>query len=145
MSDEMKFKEEELESMADKLLEQAAMSEISDQQELELPKPKKKAAKKKEADPAEAAKTNEERLNELLEKGKKKGSLTTKELEVLEEMNLDGETVDKFYETLEANGVDAVVGHEDMLDLTGRQTGVDGPHQRRRTGDDGGGSRCATK
>ena len=47
MSDEMKFKEEELESMADKLLEQAAMSEISDQQELELPKPKKKAAKKK--------------------------------------------------------------------------------------------------
>ena len=115
MSDEMKFKEEELESMADKLLEQAAMSEISDQQELELPKPKKKAAKKKEADPAEAAKTNEERLNELLEKGKKKGSLTTKELEVLEEMNLDGETVDKFYETLEANGVDVDVGAADVL------------------------------
>ena len=47
MSDEMKFKEEELESMADKLLEQAAMSEISDQQELELPKPKKKATTEK--------------------------------------------------------------------------------------------------
>ncbi len=31
MSDEMKFKEEELESMADKLLEQAAMSEINQQ------------------------------------------------------------------------------------------------------------------
>ena len=88
MSDEMKFKEEELESMADKLLEQASIAELSEQPELELPKPKKKAAaakKKEPVDPAEAAKTAEERLNELLERGKKKGSLTAKELEVLEE------------------------------------------------------------
>ena len=47
MSDEMKFKEEELESMADKLLEQASIAELSEQPELELPKPKKKAAAKK--------------------------------------------------------------------------------------------------
>ena len=46
MSDEMKFKEEELESLAEKLLEQASISEISDQQELEIPKPRKKTAKK---------------------------------------------------------------------------------------------------
>ena len=46
MSDEMKFKEEELESMADKLLERASIAELSDQPELELPKPKKKNAVK---------------------------------------------------------------------------------------------------
>ena len=117
MSDEMKFKEEELESMADKLLEQASIAELSEQPELELPKPKKKAAAKKKetVDPAEAAKTAEERLNELLERGKKKGSLTAKELEVLEELNLDGESVDKFYETLEANGIDIDVGAADVL------------------------------
>ena len=115
MSDEMKFKEEELESLADKLLEQASISEISDQQELEIPKPRKKTAKKKEAEPAEPPKSNEEQLAELLEKGKKKGSLTTKELECLAEMNLDSDTEEKFYDTLEANGVDIDVGAADVL------------------------------
>ena len=115
MSDEMKFKEEELESLADKLLEQASISEISDQQELEIPKPRKKTAKKKEAEPAEQPKSNEEKLAELLEKGKKKGSLTTKELECLSEMNLDSDTEEKFYDTLEANGVDIDVGAADVL------------------------------
>ena len=115
MSDEMKFKEEELESLADKLLEQASISEISDQQELEIPKPRKKTAKKKEAEPAEPPKSNEEKLAELLEKGKKKGSLTTKELECLSEMNLDSDTEEKFYDTLEANGVDIDVGAADVL------------------------------
>ena len=115
MSDEMKFKEEELESLADKLLEQASISEISDQQELEIPKPRKKTAKKKEAEPAESPKSNEEKLAELLEKGKKKGSLTTKELECLAEMNLDSDTEEKFYDTLEANGVDIDVGAADVL------------------------------
>lgn len=115
MSDEMKFKEEELESLAEKLLEQASISEISDQQELEIPKPRKKTAKKKEAEPAEPPKSNEEKLAELLEKGKKKGSLTTKELECLAEMNLDSDTEEKFYDTLEANGVDIDVGAADVL------------------------------
>ena len=115
MSDEMKFKEEELESLADKLLEQASISEISEQQELEIPKPRKKTAKKKEAEPAEPPKSNEEKLAELLEKGKKKGSLTTKELECLSEMNLDSDTEEKFYDTLEANGVDIDVGAADVL------------------------------
>ena len=115
MSDEMKFKEEELESLADKLLEQASISEISDQQELEIPKPRKKTTKKKEAEPAEPPKSNEEKLAELLEKGKKKGSLTTKELECLAEMNLDSDTEEKFYDTLEANGVDIDVGAADVL------------------------------
>ena len=93
MSEEKKFTEEELEAMADALLE-------------EPPKPKKKSGKKKETEPAAPVKTPEERLNDLLEKGKKNGKLSAKELECLEEMNLDAEVIDKFYETLEANNID---------------------------------------
>ena len=50
MNDELNFTEEELESMADKLLEEASVTDISSQTELELPKPKRKLAKKKEAE-----------------------------------------------------------------------------------------------
>ena len=115
MSDEMKFTEEELESLADKLLEEASISDIASQKETELPKPRKRSAKKKETSPADANKTPEERLNDLLEKGKKLGRLSAKELEVLEELNLDAEVVDKFYETLEQNGVDIDVASVDAL------------------------------
>ncbi len=115
MSDEMRFNEEELESMADKILEQASVAELSGHQELEIPKPRKKAAKKKEAEPADVGKSVEERLAELLERGKKKGSLTAKELECIGEMNLDSEAEEKFYDMLEANGVDIDVGSADVL------------------------------
>ena len=116
MSDELKFTEEELEDMADKLLEDATTPDITAQAETEIPKAKKKPVKKKEPGvPEEPVKTAEERLNELLEKGKKSGRLSAKELECLEEMNLDGEVIDKFYETLENNGVDIDVGAADVL------------------------------
>ena len=60
MNDEMKFSEEELESMADKLLEQASSNDIASQDETELPKPRKRAAKKKES--AEPPKSPEQVL-----------------------------------------------------------------------------------
>ena len=107
MKDEMKFSEQELENMADALLEQAAAEE--------KPKAKKKASKKKESEPGEPVKTVEERLADLLEHGRKKGKLTTKELEVLEDMNLDNDTMDKFYESLEANGIDIDIPAADAL------------------------------
>ena len=113
MADEIKLTEEELESMADKFLEEASASDIADQKETELPKPKKRPAKKKEA--AEPPKSPEEKLRELLEKGKKLGRLSAKELEVLEDLNLDSEIINKFYETLEQNGVDIDVGGDDSL------------------------------
>ena len=114
MNDELNFTEEELESMADKMLEEASASDISSQTELELPKPKRKAAaKKKEAE--ETHKSPEETLQELLEKGKKAGRLSAKELAVIEDLNLDGDLVSKFYETLEQNGVDIDVAGEDAL------------------------------
>ncbi len=99
------------ESAADALLAAADAEEGGE----DAAKAKKKAAKKKDGAPEEPVKTPEERLAALLEKGKKNGKLTAKELECLEEMNLDAEVVDKFYEALEANGIDIDVGLADVL------------------------------
>jgi RNA polymerase primary sigma factor len=84
----------------------------------------KKPAAKKPA-PAETAaaegengdapqKTPEERLAELIEKGKKAGKLTTKDLEGLEQWGLEPEAIDKFYENLEAAGVDIDIADDEL-------------------------------
>ena len=112
MNDEMKLTEEELENMANELLAAAD----ADPQEMVVPeKPKKKSSKKKDAAPAEPQKTPEERIAELIEKGKKQGKLSAKELECLEELNLSSEAMDKFYETLEQNNIDIDLGSADIL------------------------------
>ena len=83
---------------------------------------KKRASSKKKApeeepeavqEPAEP-KTPEEKLAELIEKGKKKGRLTTKELECLEELGLEGDAIEKFYDALEANSIEIVAGSGDV-------------------------------
>jgi len=64
---------------------------------------KKKSKKKAEA----PQKSKEERLSELIQKGRKNGKLTYKEIaEVLETMNLSTEQLDKFYEGLEELGIE---------------------------------------
>ena len=109
MNDELQLTEEDLESMADRLIEEAAGSDIAEQEETEiLVTPKKKDTKKKDA-PADT-RPPEERLAELLEKGKKAGKLTGKELELLNELNLKPEQVDKFYEQVEAAGIEVDYG-----------------------------------
>ena len=109
MSEERNYTKKELEAMADALLEEANAPAGQS-------KPKKKnSAKKKDAAPETPVKTPEERLNELIEKGKKAGKLSAKELECLEEMNLDGEVIDKFYETLEQNNIDIDIASTDVL------------------------------
>ena len=110
MKDERNYTDRELEEMANALLE----SDVADTPELPE-KPRKKSAKKKESAPAAPEKSPEERLNELREKGRKAGKLTPKELECLEDMNLDGEAIDKFYETLEQNGIDIDMPAGDVL------------------------------
>ena len=60
------------------------------------------------------AKQKEEKLNALIEKGKKAGKLTSKELmDVLDDMNLEPEELDKFYDKLENLGIDT--SGEDIL------------------------------
>ena len=109
MSEERNYTKKELEAMADALLEEANAPAGQS-------KPKKKnSVKKKDAAPETPVKTPEERLNELIEKGKKAGKLSAKELECLEEMNLDGEVIDKFYETLEQNNIDIDIASTDVL------------------------------
>ena len=77
----------------------------------------KSKAKNNEAlrdDKAANEQSNQEKLNALIEEGKKKGSLSSKELlDVLEEMNLEQEQIDKFYDALENLGIDTT--EEDAL------------------------------
>ena len=96
-----------LEAEADKLLAQAE----------EKPAPKKRTRKKTKAaeQPAEPEKTTEEKLAELLEKGKKAGKLSTKDIASLEEQGVDADTIGKFYETLEANGIDIDLAGDDVM------------------------------
>ncbi|MCL2827737.1 MAG: RNA polymerase sigma factor RpoD [Oscillospiraceae bacterium] len=50
---------------------------------------------------------NEEKLRELIEKGKKTGKLSSKEMmDVLEEISLGPDQLDKFYDTLENLGIE---------------------------------------
>ena len=110
MAEDTIYTEHELSEMADALLTAAGETEL-------LPEPpkSKKSSRKKDEHAAQSTKTPEERLNELLEKGSKAGKLSAKELEVLEELSLDPELIDRFYETLERNGVVIDIGADDLL------------------------------
>ncbi len=109
MAEEHIYTEKELDEMADQLLkEDEGQSEQADKT-----KTRRKSGKKKENE--EPVKNPEDKLHELLEKGKKAGKLTAKELECIEELNLDSDVVDKFYEALEANGVDIDIAGADLL------------------------------
>ncbi len=56
-----------------------------------------------------------DKLEALIKEGQKKGSLSSKELSVIDSMNLDPEQIDKFYERLEALGVETT--DEEALEL----------------------------
>ena len=57
----------------------------------------------------------QERLKELFEKGKKAGKLTAKDLELLNELNLEAEAIDRFYEELDKAGIELDYGPGDLL------------------------------
>ena len=60
------------------------------------------------ADKPESEKTTEEKLNDLVEKGKKAGKLSSKDLMALEDMNLSSEETEKFYDRLESLNIDVL-------------------------------------
>ena len=113
MNDELQLTEEELESMADRLIEEAAGSDIANQQETELIKAPRRNTRKKDEAPTDS-RPPEVPLQELMEKGRKAGKLTSKDLDLLNELNLDADTVDKFYEDLEKAGVEIDYGVGDL-------------------------------
>ncbi|MCD8007465.1 MAG: RNA polymerase sigma factor RpoD, partial [Clostridiales bacterium] len=57
-----------------------------------------------------------DKLNELIERGKKKGRLTATEMMELDGVDLDSEVLDKFYEICENSGID-LVADEDIVDV----------------------------
>lgn len=79
---------------------------------VEAEKPELTTEEKLEAGKIELLKVVEgiqgaEKLTELIDKGKKKGKLTSSELmDVLEEMDLESEQMDKIYDTMENMGID---------------------------------------
>ena len=99
----------ELKAMADTLL-------AADDEKQAKAKTKAAPAAKKPAaaEKPEAEKTTEEKLNELVERGKKAGKLSSKDLMVLEDMNLSSEETEKFYDRLESLGID-VLGDDALL------------------------------
>ena len=130
--------EEELNAMADKLLaeaedsapaegEESAVRSVDDYIEeftlIEMaPAGEKKTRSKSKKSKSKSApviditgKSAEEVMNALLEKGKKSGTLSNKELEVLEGLNIDPEQMDKFYASIEAAGIDTIIDEEDFL------------------------------
>ena len=65
--------------------------------------------------PAASWLINQEKLRELLAKGKKKGKLESSELmEVVDDLNLESEQMDQLYDSLEALNIDISTG-EDLL------------------------------
>ncbi len=56
-----------------------------------------------------------EKLQALIDEGKKKGSIPASDLTILEELNLDQEQMDRFYDTLESLGIDTT--EEEPLEL----------------------------
>ena len=111
---------EELDKLADAFLEEniaEAPAEVPAEAFDAEPVPKKKRSRKK-ADSAESSessqpdtpKTPEEQLAELVEKGKKLGKLTSSDLELLDDLGLDNDALDKFYELLEANNINIDFG-----------------------------------
>ena len=78
----------------------------------------KKTTKKADVNSkADKSKENiEERIHAVLEEGKKKGNISSKELlDVFEELDLSQEQMDKFYDTIETMGIEVTVN--DLVDI----------------------------
>ena len=105
---------EELDAMADALLaaDDAKQAEAKADGAAPAQTADKPAAAPAEdvsaAEKPESEKTTEEKLNDLVEKGKKTGKLSSKDLMVLEDMNLSSEETEKFYDRLESLNIDVL-------------------------------------
>ena len=107
---------ETLESLADAIL---SGSETEEEEELQEESELEEAPHKKAKKNAQPAKSKEELMLELIQKGKKNGKLTYKEInDAVEGMNLSSEQLDKFYDTLEELNVETIGDDLPMIDET---------------------------
>ena len=99
---------EALTALADAILATDEPEEIADVPEDDELEPAHGARGKKEK-PEDTQKSREERLSNLIEKGKKAGKLTLKEIaDVIDGLNLSQEQMDRFYDTLEELNIETV-------------------------------------
>ena len=99
---------EALTALADAILATDEPEEIADVPEDDELEPTHGAHGKKEK-PEDTQKSREERLSNLIEKGKKAGKLTLKEIaDVIDGLNLSQEQMDRFYDTLEELNIETV-------------------------------------
>ena len=99
---------EALTALADAILATDEPEEIADIPEDDELEPTHGARGKKEK-PEDTQKSREERLSNLIEKGKKAGKLTLKEIaDVIDGLNLSQEQMDRFYDTLEELNIETV-------------------------------------
>ena len=99
---------EALTALADAILATDEPEEIADVPEDDVLEPTHGARGKKEK-PEDTQKSREEHLFNLIEKGKKAGKLTLKEIaDVIDGLNLSQEQMDRFYDTLEELNIETV-------------------------------------
>ena len=99
---------EALTALADAILATDEPEEIADVPEDDELEPTHGARGKKEK-PEDTQKSREERLSNLIEKGKKAGKLTLKEIaDVIDGLNLSQEQMVRFYDTLEELNIETV-------------------------------------
>ena len=99
---------EALTALADAILATDEPEEIADVPEDDELEPTHGARGKKEK-PEDTQKSREERLSNLIEKGKKAGKLSLKEIaDVIDGLNLSQEQMDRFYDTLEELNIETV-------------------------------------
>lgn len=104
--------------MSGKKMDEAA-TKVHGQNKLQLSNEEKMEAGKVEVLKVVEGVTGAEKLGDLIERGKKKGNLSASELmDVLENMDLESDQMDKIYDTLENLGIDTV-GDDYLPDLVG--------------------------
>ena len=115
------YTKQELETMANALLAEDDKKKKEDSEKTDAPKDGEVKKEKGKLDdktiaslPAASLIMANEKLRDMLNKGKKKGRLDANEVsDVLDEMDLESEQMDRIYDSLEALGIE--VGTEDFL------------------------------
>ena len=113
--------DKDIETMTTQDLERATDELLAADAAKSAPKKKStrrtKAAEEKPVEEAAEAKTTEDILNELMEKAKKAGKITTKEIAALEEKGVDADSIAKFYDALEASKIEIDISDDNAVTI----------------------------
>ena len=113
--------DKDIETMTTQDLERATDELLAADAAKSAPKKKStrrtKAAEEKPVEETAETKNTEDILNELMEKAKKAGKISTKEIAALEEKGVDADSIAKFYDALEANKIEIDISDDDAATI----------------------------